>query len=190
MSERSQPPARLDDALRVDAAQQDALDAELRALPELDAPADLWQRIRVRTDAADTTQRVARRRALTRRWQAPLAVAASVLVVCALALHVSLRQPPGPSATVDDGDLEALLERSRLIEARRRSLPVLVAPTGGERVLRARIGDIDVSLNHLLLDDNNPQARQRLLQQRVDLLESLMHIEQHRQHELVRHAVF
>lgn len=183
------PPARSDEA---DTPASAAVDAALRALPELAVPEHVWQSVR---DGVDVPP-IRRRRRI-----APSAAAASVLlgVAAALLVALSLRE-----AETTDTDIKALLERSRVVEAERRATPMVLAPSGVERVLKVRIGGIDDLLNEQLLRGTAPDVRQtllperaellreraELLRERVELMEDLRHIERYRQRELFQQAVF
>ena len=150
----------------------------LRALPELAAPDHLWDDVRRRVDAVPGER--------PRRRLAPFAVAASVLVAAALAVLFALPVERGTA----DPRIAALLERSRAVEAERRDTPIVLSPSGVERVLQVRIGGIDALLNEQLLEGTDPGARQALLRERVELMEDLKHIERYRHNELFQQAVF
>ena len=150
----------------------------LNALPELAVPDRLWDDVRRRIDAAPGKQ--------PRQRFAPFAVAASLLV--AAGLGVLLGVLPVDQGT--DTDIAALLERSRAVEAERRATPIVLSPSGVERVLQVRIGGIDALLNEQLLQGTEPGARQALLRERVELMEDLKHIERYRRDELFQQAVF
>jgi len=149
----------------------------LNALPELAAPDRLWDDVRQRLDQPPAEQRP--------RGFAPFAVAASVLVAAALGV---LLIEPADRAT--DPGITALLERSRAVEAERRATPIVLSPSGVERVLQVRIGGIDALHNEQLLQGTDPGARQALLRERVELMEDLKHIERYRRNELFQQAVF
>ena len=151
----------------------------LSALPELIAPDRLWDDIRRRIDAAPALR--------PRRGFAPFAVAASVLVGAALGVLFGIG-PADPDTP--DTDIAALLERSRAVEAERRATPVVLSPSGVERILQVRIGGIDALHNEQLLQGTDPDARQALLRERVELMEDLKHIERYRRNELFQQAVF
>ena len=151
----------------------------LSALPELAAPDHLWDDVRRRVDAVPAKR--------SRRRFASFAVAASVLA--AGALGVLLGVLPAGQGTADPG-IAALLERSRAAEAERRATPIVLTPSGVERVLQVRIGGIDALLNEQLLQGTEPGARQALLRERVELMEDLKHIERYRRDELFQQAVF
>ena len=151
----------------------------LNRLPELAAPDRLWDDVRRRIDAAPGKQ--------SRQRFAPFAVAASLLV--AAGVGVLLGVLPADQGTTDT-DIAALLERSRAVEAERRATPIVLSPSGVERVLQVRIGGIDALLNEQLLRGTDPGARQALLRERVELMEDLKHIERYRRDELFQQAVF
>ncbi len=165
-------------------AQSDDRDAAevnkaLNALPELVAPDRVWDDVRRRIDAAPSKR--------ARHRFVPSAVAASVLA--AAALGVLLGVLPADQRTTAP-EIAALLERSRAVEAERRATPIVLAPSGVERVLQVRIGGIDALLNEQLLRGTDPGARQALLRERVELMEDLKHIEHYRRDELFQQAVF
>ena len=117
-----------------------------------------------------------------------MALAASVLLAASVGLALALRFPVRASA----GDvLPTLLERSQLAEEMRRHAMALPVSSDTERILRARIGGIDASLNQLLRQESQGTAsRDRLLRERVDLMESLVYIERNRREALVRQVLF
>ncbi|MCY4013858.1 MAG: hypothetical protein OXG82_14215 [Gammaproteobacteria bacterium] len=161
-----------------DAPGEAEVNEALNALPELGAPDRLWDGVRRRIDAAPAKR--------PRRGFAPVAVAASVLLAAALGVLLAIE--PANRATAPD--ITALLERSRAVEAERRATPVVLSPSGVERVLQVRIGGIDALLNEQLLQGTDPGARQALLRERVELMEDLKHIERYRRNELFQQAVF
>ena len=155
------------------------VDEALKALPELAPPTRLWDDVRGRIDAAPKTR--------SRSRFASFAVAASLLVAAALGVLLGIE--PADRGTADS-DIAALLERSRAVEAERRARPVVLSPSGVERVLQVRIGGIDALLNEQLLQGTEPGARQALLRERVELMEDLKHIERYRRNELFQQAVY
>jgi len=177
----------------------EALGNELRALPELQAPPRLFERVRERLDedgGEPAPARAKHRRAI------PLAVAASVVVLAVAGLF-TWRANVGPAEVLvvqtDRADsetpvaakIEALMERSRALEERRRASLVFDAPTAPEQLLRARIGGIDAALNDQLLKDNVELAeRESLLRDRVELMNTLANIEGHRQRAYVQQVAF
>lgn len=189
------PPARLDERLAslppADSPEAVVLNESLRALPDLHAPERIWPAVRKRIDFGRSEHRSAM------RWQMPAALAAGVMLVLSIGLTLVLRSPapPPPSAALE---LPTLIQRSQLAELRRRAV-ALPASTGTEQILRARIGGIDASLNRMLWQEAagrtgaaaaiGTERRNRLLRERVDLLESLRHIEQDRREALYRQAL-
>ena len=155
------------------------VDEALNALPELAAPDRLWDDVRRRIDAGPKTR--------SRSRLAPFALAASLAAAVALAVLLGIE--PADRGAVDL-DITALLERSRTVEAERRATPVVLSPSGVERVLQVRIGGIDALLNEQLLQGTDPGARQALLRERVELMEDLKHIERYRRNELFQQAVY
>ena len=154
-----------------------ALGAELRGLPELSPPRRVWQRVEARA----TTP--------LRPRYARLAVAASLFAATA-AVVLGVVQPRRETAPAAEPDLAALLAESRAIEARRRQTPVLFAPSDVERILQVHIGGIDASLNQHFLEGAGAQARQALLKERIELMESLEQVESYRQREFFHQVVF
>lgn len=153
------------------------VDEALNALPELAAPDRLWDDVRRRIDAAPAKRRQA---------FAGFAAAASLLVAAVLGVLLGILPADRGTGT----DITALLERSRAVEAERRATPIVLSPSGVERVLQVRIGGIDALLNEQLLQGTDPGARQALLRERVELMEDLKHIERYRRNELFQQAVF
>ena len=174
------PLVRFDGGPEPDAASVAALRAELRKLPELEAPAHIWDDVQARSLPAAAPHR--------RRRLVSIALAASVFAVAATAVFMA----HAPDRETADVDIAALFERSRAAEAARRATPVVFAsgPSDVERVLRVRIGGLDASLNDQLLRGANPDSRQALLRERVELMENLTTIERYRHSELVRQAVY
>ena len=176
------------------------LTAELRALPDVAAPASVWQGVRERVDAGASATRSTRPPRSAWRRFAPMAVAASLVLGALATLMVVATWPPEAQPREVAAAPADLLAYSKRLESWRGVAPVGYPSTAAERVLRARIGGIDASLNQRLLGDELIQVpaaatsadneRQRLLRERVELLESLMHIERYRQRELVHEAVF
>ena len=191
--QRPRPLARPDGRAEPTARDIEAIGDELRALADFEAPAGTYDRIRQRLD----TEAVPASRGWPRR-ATPIAVAASVAALALAAVFAwwSTEQPDDPLVTQSGWNeehlaaLADLMERSRLAEERR-PLVVLDSPTGPERLLRARIGDIDAALNEQLLDDRvELPVRQALLRDRVELMNTLADIERYRHHEFVRQVAF
>ena len=207
---RPRPSApRRDDALV--ARESEIVEKELLGLPELEAPGELWVRIRDRLDEARGAAQPA-----SRRWRrrAPLALAAAIGLFAfatmllfvdpatddpartdrtAVASNapskppvVGIEDPPGTEPLDHAAVIEALLAQSRQAEARRRAVLAFYSPTGPEQVLRAHIGDIDAALNEQMFSgDPQPKFREALLRDRVELIADLTDIERYRQHEFV-----
>ena len=198
---RQQPFARRSDADALDARKVEALENELRALPELEASDELWERVRERLDEDDAAQ------SPPPRWrrQAPMAAAASVALIAVAAGLAWVHLDTGNiDPTSDDGLthrvdetpdhhalIAALMEQSRLVEERRRAVLAFYSPSAPERLLRAQIGGIDVALNEqMFAGEFEPQSREALLRDRVDLMADLTDIERYRQHEFVQRVSF
>ena len=207
---------------------QRAIEAELRALPELEAPATVWAQVEKRIDARGRQQRPYLKRAF-----AAGGIAAAAAALAAVAF-LSDRNPgavdgiPEPSAPQVVGPMAPavspdrlvgeLMERSRLAENRRRSMPVfegarLAAAPGSEargstapdsitqgawlqgtdarRLLAARIAAVDASLNRLaMVGPADPAAQERLWRERVELMDTLIRAEQVQRDNFIRRAVY
>lgn len=151
--------------------QDQTLKAEIRALPELDPPPGVWDRV-----LATST---ARKRWMSRR---PFALAACLIAAVALSLLV-VEQSERDAGINDDAlvmqaSVADLIEESQRLEERLRSLPFQGAYGDTGRVLAYRIADVDSTLNELYLQDMGDSAeRARLLRQRAVLLQSLVEVE-------------
>ena len=170
---------------------------ELRDLPALNPPADVWARIQTELDAADDTKKS--RSAVPAKY-ARLALAASVAMVTTMGVFftfnssvdedgLDLPRSPFVVNEVPSAEIAHLLERSRNAERRRRSVPTgvrLVADRAlpdayAPRILRTRIADVDATMNRLAMSGAlTLEERERLLRRRVELMESLVRIEQER----------
>lgn len=199
---RQRPFARRSDADALDAHKVEALENELRALPDLEAPGELWENVRERLDGdADNSTPRARYR------QAPMALAASLAIVAVAAVLVSFHLSTGDnqstsgevaSANVVTHEppeyadiIETLMEQSRQAEERRRAVLAFYWPSAPERVLREQIGGIDAALNEqMFTGEVEPKSREALLRDRVNLMGNLTDIERYRQHEFVRQVSF
>lgn len=170
-----QPPSFEDDESGQPPAQ---LAAELRALPPLAAPLQLWQRVLLRT--------AARRVRATRRRRAALALTASLVLALSAALLLGWRDDGAPAAVASE--VATLVARSPRLEEARYG-PLWLPASGAERLVRARIGDLDAALNQQLLH-GQAARRPALLRERAALMESLLHLEQHRQRAFVQQAVY
>lgn len=173
---------------------QQAIEAELRALPELEAPGAVWQAIEQRLDAARRPERPYFRRALAAGF------AAAALTAGALLFYGSPVPAPQQlaNAVPSEAEVAALMERSRLVETRRRILPrtggarlAAVREFEARRLLAARIASVDASLNRLAtVGPQDPVAHERLWRERVELMDTLMRAEQVQREELIRRAVY
>ena len=199
---RPRPFARRSDADALDMRKVEVLENELRALPELEAPGELWENVRERLDGeADSPIPRARYR------QAPMALAASLAIVAVASVLVSLHLSSGDnesavgevaSANVLTHEppeyadiIETLMEQSRQAEERRRAVLAFYWPSAPERVLREQIGGIDAALNEQMFTGKiEPKSREALLRDRVNLMADLTDIERYRQHEFVRQVSF
>lgn len=155
-----------------EAAPPPALAAQLQALPPLPAPADVWQRV-VQAAAARRVQR---------RRQVALALAAGVAVV--LAAGALVYQPDAAPPSARPAEVAALPVPAQRPAAGRYAVR-LPAAAGAEHLVRARIAGLDATLNRSLLE-GEVASRPALLRQRAALMESLAHLEQHRQQAIVQ----
>ena len=140
------------------ADERDLLQQELRGLPEVMPPRDVWQRIREQAEAEGLIQQGAMRRPMT--WNGGFGLAAAVALVAVLVPAMLTDNNPGITepAVVSDGGaaqvntLQALMVESRQLEDNLRSMPE------GPRVRQAgtvatiadiedRIAAIDYQLN-------------------------------------------
>ena len=161
-----------------------AIKAEIRALPELDPPPGVWDRV-LATSAA-------RQRWMSRR---PFALAACL--VAAVALSVLVVEQSERDAGVNDDALVMqasvadLIAESQRLEERLRSLPFQGEYGDTGRVLAYRIADVDSTLNALYLQDmGDSPERVRLLQQRAVLLQSLVEVESQDRAAVFHRAAF
>ncbi|MDE0192222.1 MAG: hypothetical protein OXQ90_12780 [Gammaproteobacteria bacterium] len=199
---RQRPFARRSDADALDAHKVETLESELRALPDLEAPGELWANVRERLDGDDAAHSPSPRR---RRRQTPMAAAASVALIAVAAGLMWVHLTTGDiETTSDDGVTQrvdetpdhdvliaALMEQSLQAEARRRAALAFYSVSGPEQVLRAQIGGIDAALNEqMFAGEIEPKSREALLRDRVDLMADLTDIERYRQHEFVQRVSF
>lgn len=192
MTRQTTPFAVLDGKPEGRKARQRAIEAELKALPDLEAPSELWDGIERRVRG----QNARRERRVRTAWQA---LAASVAAV-SLASVVWLFQPEPPARAVASAPVNvgALMEESRAIESQRRELPVMVLPAGfgatetdARTILAGRIATVDRSLNALAAADRmDPAVREALWRERVELMNALMRAEQLQREEFIRRAVY
>ena len=204
---RQRPPVHGNDAEALDTREATIIGSELRALPELEAPSELWERIQERLDEDGDTQSPS-----PKRWtrKIPMAAAAGVALVAVatvVSLHLASQDSEPISKPEIAGDnvirgpdyvpldhaavIEALMEQSRLAEQRRRAVLAFYSPSAPERLLRAQIGGIDAALNEqIFAGEIEPEYREALLRDRVSLMADLTDIERYRQHEFVRQVSF
>ncbi|MDE0691177.1 MAG: hypothetical protein OXI55_02905 [Gammaproteobacteria bacterium] len=194
MTRQTAPFAVLDGKPEGREARQRAIEAELKALPDLEAPSELWDGIERRVRG----QNARRERRVRTAWQA---LAASVAAV-SLASVVWLLQPepsaPNVAAASAPVNVGTLMEASRAIESQRRELPVMVLPAGfgatetdARTILAGRIATVDRSLNDLAAADRiDPTVREALWRERVELMNALMRAEQLQREEFIRRAVY
>lgn len=199
---RRRPSVHRSDADALDAREVEAVENGLRALPELAASDEIWERVRQRLDEDGAAQSP-----LPRWWrpQTPMATAASVALIAVAAVlvwtHISNddiepSRDDGLTQQVDErlshqALIAALMEQSRQAENHRRAVLAFYSPSGPEQLLRAQIGGIDVALNdQMFAGEIEPKSREALLRNRVDLMANLTDIERYRQHEFVKQVSF
>lgn len=202
--DNEQPFVRRKDGGAPNARTTDAIEKNLRALPELEVPDTVWGDIRERLDEDGGT--------VASWWtRSPIPIAASIAMVAAAVVLVSLHLSTGDIETAgntgvanDNGMarpdpaladhaaiIDALMEQSRRAEERRRAVLAFYSPSGPERLLRAQIGGIDAALNEQMFAGKiEPKSREALLRDRVDLMSDLTDIERYRQHEFVHQVSF
>lgn len=206
---RQRPFARRRDTRAPTAQEVDALENELRALPELEAPSAVGARVRERLDQESAVDDAPSHG--HGRRQTTLALAASIALVgvaaVVLSVHISTGDlaPAGNTGiAIENGTtrqatepldhaavIEALMEQSRLAEERRRAVLAFYSPSGPEELIRAQIGGIDATLNEqMFVGRIDPRSREALLRDRVELMADLTDIERYRQHEFVRQVSF
>ena len=166
-------------------ARLEATRAQLRALPEIDPPADLW-----RVVAADSLPGGSKR---PMPWAPMFAVAASFVLALAMILSFGARAPdrpargtttdlvastPAPLSSVNGVSTSELLETSRRLETALHALPAAPRVTRASTALtiaelQDSIFEIDAELSHRGLE---PEREQTLWRQRVDLMDALMQV--------------
>ncbi len=164
--------------------EEQALRAEIRSLPELDPPPELWARV--------TAASAARQRRTSRR---PLALAACLVAAVALSALVVERSEReaviGDTAFTAQASVAELISESQRLEQRLRALPLQGAYGDTGRALTYRIADVDGALNALYARDIGDGAeRARLLQRRVVLLQSLVEVESQDRGAVLRRVAF
>ena len=141
------------------ADERDLLQRELRALPDVMPPREVWHRIREQAEAEGLIGRTPLRRPMT--WHGGLGLAAAVALVAVLVPFMmqapeptSVTEPPltGPTNLIEVNALQALMVESRQLESDLRSLPaeprVMQAGTVATiSDIEDRIAAIDYQLN-------------------------------------------
>ena len=161
-----------------------ALKAEIRALPELDPPPGLWDRVMAAS--------AARQRRTSRR---PFALAACLVAAVALSALVVERSERdvgiNNAATAAQASVAELIAESQRMEERLRALPFQGTYGSTGRALAYRIADVDGALNALYLQDIGDGAdRARLLHRRAVLLQSLVEVESQDRGAVLRRVAF
>lgn len=170
---------------------QRAIEAELRELPDLEAPAELWQGIERRVQA----ESVRKVRSQT-RWQALAAGMAAVSLTAVVLLLKPEANAPQVASVAAPVQVGALMEHSRRIENERRALPVMpvaasVRPADARTILTQRVALVDQALNNLAAQGRiDPALREALWRERVELMNALIQAEQLEQSEFIRRAVY
>ena len=141
------------------ADERDLLQRELRALPDVMPPREVWHRIREQAEAEGLIGRTPLRRPMT--WHGGLGLAAAVALVAVVVPFMmqapertSVTEPPltGPTNLIEVNALQALMVESRQLESDLRSLPaeprVMQAGTVATiSDIEDRIAAIDYQLN-------------------------------------------
>ena len=146
------------------ADQRDLLQQELRDLPEVMPPRDVWLRIREQAEAEGLIRQGSMRRPLT--WNGGLGLAAVVaLVAIMVPLLLSDPQPTGvtePPVTPATGQpqvsaLQALMVESRQLESNLRSMPA--EPRVRQAGTVATISEIEDRIAAIDYQLNDPSIR-------------------------------
>lgn len=188
---RQRPFAVLDGKPGGTGERQRAIEAELRALPDLAAPAELWQGIEQRVQAENARQVHSRT-----KWQALAAGMAAVSLTAVVLLLKPEPDAPQVAAVAAPAQVGTLMEHSRRIENERRALPVMpvaasVGPADARTILTQRVALVDQALNSLAAQGRvDPAMRQALWRERVELMNALLQAEQLEQSEFIRRAVY
>ena len=188
---RQQPLAVLDGKPGDTGERQRAVEAELRALPDLEAPAELWQGIEKRV-RAESVRKVHSRTA----WQALAAGLAAVSLAAVVLLLKPEPNAPQVASVAAPVQVGTLMEHSRRIESARHALPVMpvaasLRPADARTILTQRVALVDQALNNLATQDQiNPAHREALWRERVELMNALIQAEQLEQREFIRRAVY
>lgn len=167
----------------------DTMRAQLRALPELDPPRDLWKTIALETSAAAP----APPGPTPWYWPVGVGVAAACALTVALVLNVGQRPDDGPApgtttdliaatpapmSSVNGVTTAELLETSRQLETALRVMPAAPQVTRASTALtiadlQDRISQVDAMLNDPRLD---AASEQELWRQRIRLMDTLMQV--------------
>lgn len=146
------------------ADQRDLLQQELRDLPEVMPPRDVWLRIREQAEAEGLIRQGSMRRPLT--WTGGLGLAAAVALVAVMVpLLLSDPQPTGvtePPVTPATGQpqvsaLQALMVESRQLESNLRSMPA--EPRVRQAGTVATISEIEDRIAAIDYQLNDPSIR-------------------------------
>ncbi|MYB39062.1 MAG: hypothetical protein F4Y26_17090 [Gammaproteobacteria bacterium] len=194
MTRQTTPFAVLDGKPEGREARQRAIEAELKALPDLEAPSELWDGIEQRVRG----QNARRERRVRTAWQALAASVAAVSLASVVWLFQPEPSPPAVASASAPVNVGTLMEASRAIESQRRELPVMVLPAGfgatetdARTILAGRIATVDRSLNELAAVDRiDPTVREALWRERVELMNALMRAEQLQREEFILRAVY
>ncbi len=155
-----------------------ALRSEVRGLGDLEAPAAVWEGI----------QRTLPR---GRGWhlRQPQVVSMAAGVVAAMALTVLLADRFSRPEVDRLGDL---MQRSRELETRIASIPARAQWGDTSRVLVYRISSVDRSLNRLWAEGSARRrlSEEALMRRRVELMESLVEVEQRRYQGMLQKIVY
>ena len=169
------------------AEEYDALQRQLRAMPDTPPPRVVWNRIREQAEAEGLLRRSALQKRST--WYLGVGAAAAALVT-AVMLPGLLRQPaetlpvvpeitaPGPEVRLNT--LQALMTESRELESNLRALPDTPAVTRASTMatisdLEDRIAAIDYQLNDPSVDMSD-EDRELFWRERVRLMKSLLQL--------------
>lgn len=159
--------------------------AQLRGLPELAPPGDLWRMVAVNA--------VSRTRGPRHSWPKLAGLAAGLVLGVALLVNLAPRtgdepargtttdlvaSTPAPASSVNGVTRAELLETSRRLEAALRALPAAPQVTRASTALtiaelQDRIYEVDLVLSDPRLD---PARERALWQQRVTLMDTLMRV--------------
>lgn len=159
--------------------------AQLRGLPELAPPGDLWRMVAVNAVARTPRPR--------RQWPQVAGLAAGLVLGVALLVNLAPRtgeepmrgtttdlvaSTPAPASSVNGVTRAELLETSRRLEAALRALPAAPQVTRASTALtiaelQDRIYEVDLVLSDPRLD---PARERALWQQRVTLMDTLMRV--------------